>query len=76
MNKQAGGRWGTPSIGLSGGTPSIGLTPLPVLEVLPKPTLTLFLKKPFPILARKNFLDEVAELKVSKLFGILSFTLI
>jgi len=24
----------------------------------------------------KNFLDEVAELKVSKLFGILSFTLI
>ncbi len=42
---------------VSGGTPSIGLTPSPVLEVLCKPTLTLFFKNTLSILARKIFLE-------------------
>ncbi len=41
-----------------GGTPSIGLTPLPVLEALPKLTLTLFVEKPFLFQREKIFPEE------------------
>jgi len=37
------------------GTPSIGLTTLPVLEVLHKPTLTLFVEKLFLFWREKIF---------------------
>ena len=37
---------------------SIGHTTLPMLEVLCKPTLTLFVKNALSILARKNFLES------------------
>jgi len=37
------------------GATSIGLTPPPVLEVLCKPTLTLFVKKLFLFWREKNF---------------------
>jgi len=37
------------------GGASIGLTPSPVLEVLPKPVSTLFVKKPFIFWRKKNF---------------------
>ena len=33
----------------------LGLPPFPMLEVLPKPTLTLFVKKPFQFWREKNF---------------------
>ena len=43
---------------LVGGYPSIGRLPLPVLEVLRKPTLTLFVKKPF-LFWREKIFSEV-----------------
>ena len=43
------------------GTPSIPLPLSPVLEVLPKPTLTLFVKKPFLFWREKNFRKKICE---------------
>ncbi len=43
---------------VSGGTPSIGHATLPVLEVLCKPTLTLFVEKPFLFWREKIFQKE------------------
>jgi len=40
---------------LGRGITSIGRLPLPMLEVLCKPTLTLFVKKPFLFWRKKNF---------------------
>jgi hypothetical protein len=48
---------------LVGGGTSIGTTLSPVSEVLPKPTLTLFVKKPFPFWREKFFQNK--KLRVS-----------
>ena len=47
-----------------GGTPSIGLATLPALEVLRKPTLTLFVKKPFLFWRKKIFLVSLISMSL------------